>query len=121
MGDSLGILCCTRHCRRLEGERSSQGEVHRVQDSYCSQAGLRIPREVLLLVAGPGDRMEDIPGRELHSCLDGEGEEEEARREVQMEEVHQVHQEEELPEPQEEGGSCCSYCVLDEEGEEGSR
>ena len=69
MGDSLGILCCTRHCRRLEGERSSQVEVHRVQDSYCSQAGLRIPREVLLLVAGPGDRMEDIPGRELHSCL----------------------------------------------------
>ena len=57
----------------------------------------------------------------MDSYLDGEGEEEEARREVQMEEVHQVHQEEELPEPQEEGGSCCSYCVLDEEGEEGSR
>jgi len=118
VGDSLGILCCTRHCRRLEGERSSQVEVHRVQDSYCSQAGLRIPREVLLLVSGPVDRKEGIPGRELHSCLDGEGEEEEARREVQMVEVHQ---EEELPEPQEEGGSCCSYCVLDEEGEEGSR
>ena len=57
----------------------------------------------------------------VDSYLDGEGEEEEARREVQMVEVHQVHQEEELPEPQEEGGSCCSYCVLDEEGEEGSR
>jgi len=122
-GDIRGILCCTHRCRRLGDERSSLAEVPRVQGSYCSQGprGVhRNHREVHQQVSGQEDRREGSPGREVHSCLGGEGEEEEDLQEGRKED-HQDHQDRQdllgLLGPLLVEDSCCSWCVGD--GEEG--